>query len=110
MTNIEFSRNDCGNIVKVELSGHTGYGEDGSDIVCAAVSASLYMTLNGLEEVVGLQFGYEIKDGYSLIVIPGDTDAGKQREADVLLKSMMVFCGCLQDDYPENISLTVLEV
>ena len=33
-----------------DLSGHAGYGEEGFDIVCAAVSALVINTVNSVEE------------------------------------------------------------
>ena len=37
-----------------EAEGHTGYAEEGSDIVCAAVSALTQGAVIGLKEVIGL--------------------------------------------------------
>ena len=33
----------------IELNGHAGYGEEGYDIVCAAVSALALNTVNSIE-------------------------------------------------------------
>ncbi|USS91153.1 ribosomal-processing cysteine protease Prp [Fructilactobacillus carniphilus] len=42
-------------ITGFELSGHADSGEYGHDIVCAAVSALAITTVNGLEQIAGLQ-------------------------------------------------------
>ena len=40
------------NIVTIEATGHSGYAEAGSDIVCSAVSTLMQSLANGLTEVV----------------------------------------------------------
>ena len=40
------------NIITVEATGHSGYAEFGSDIVCSAVSSLMQNLANGLTEVV----------------------------------------------------------
>ena len=40
------------NIVTIEATGHSGYAEEGSDIVCSAVSTLMQNLANGLTEVV----------------------------------------------------------
>lgn len=37
------------------ISGHSGYAEAGSDIICAAVSSMLMLTLNTVTERYGLK-------------------------------------------------------
>ena len=49
--------------VGFEMSGHSGYGEEGSDIICSAVSSCAYMTANTLTEILGLNPEIEVEDG-----------------------------------------------
>ncbi len=49
MTTVEvFHKGDC--IVGFKAHGHSGYGEEGEDIVCAAVSAITQTALLGLQK------------------------------------------------------------
>ena len=57
--------------VGFEMSGHSGYAEDGSDIICAAVSSCAYMTANTLTEIVGLDPEIKVKDGYMKLILNG---------------------------------------
>ena len=52
MTEVIF-HTEASRIVGFEAKGHSGYAEEGSDIVCAAVSSVLWCTLNGLESFLG---------------------------------------------------------
>lgn len=45
-----------------KVEGHSGYECDGKDIICAAVSATAYNAINGLEEIAGLKNFYKIND------------------------------------------------
>lgn len=38
---------------RFEISGHSGYAEEGSDIVCSAVSAMSQLVINTITEVYG---------------------------------------------------------
>ena len=54
MTRVEFFDQD-GRITGFSCSGHSGYAEEGSDIVCAAISALTQGAVIGLKEVIGLE-------------------------------------------------------
>ena len=43
---------------------HAGYAREGSDIVCAAISALTQTTVVGLNEVVGVSCQWEVDDGF----------------------------------------------
>ena len=52
MTKCEFFTEDD-RITGFSVSGHSGYGEKGSDIVCAAISAVVTMAEATITEVCG---------------------------------------------------------
>ena len=49
MTTASFFKKN-GKIQKFSVSGHSGYSEQGSDIVCAAVSSMVMLTVNIITE------------------------------------------------------------
>jgi len=110
MTEIKLFRDRDANIVKGIVSGHTGYAEEGSDIVCASVSSVIFMALNGIENVLNTQFGYETGEGYLEFVLPCDLNDDKIKEINILLDSMYLFLQDLQSQYPDNVKITELEV
>lgn len=62
MTTASFSKINgryCGFCV----SGHSGYDEEGFDIVCSAISSAVYLTANNLIEIYGANADFEVKDG-----------------------------------------------
>ena len=66
MTKIVFYR--CGGVFYgFEEQGHTGYGEEGTDILCAALSAMTMLLINTLEVAYDSRVDYDIEDNTTTI-------------------------------------------
>ena len=63
MTKVDFLLHD-GLITGFTITDHAEYGEEGSDILCAAISSAAYMTVNTITDILGIVVGVEVKDGY----------------------------------------------
>lgn len=61
MTKITFYRSD-GIFYGFEEMGHTGYGEEGGDILCSAISAMSMFLINTVEVAYASSIDYEIDD------------------------------------------------
>ncbi|MBO6116028.1 MAG: ribosomal-processing cysteine protease Prp [Ruminococcus sp.] len=86
-----------------DISGHAGYADSGQDIVCAAVSSAVQLTLNLLAE---FGFGPEVNIGDNIIkcsVAPAD---GASRIIDQLEKHL----GSVLEEFPKTIKITISEV
>ena len=79
-----------------EMKGHSGYAEEGSDIVCSAVSSVAYMTANTVTEIIGTDAEISLDDGY-MKFIPENTADGVQ----LLLKGMALHLNALAEQYDE---------
>ncbi|MBQ1230281.1 MAG: ribosomal-processing cysteine protease Prp [Clostridia bacterium] len=62
MTKIVFFRSG-GVFYGFEEQGHTGYGEAGEDILCAAISSMTMLLINTIEVAYASRVDYEIEDG-----------------------------------------------
>ena len=51
-------------INSIEIRGHSGYSESGSDIVCASVSSICITTVNGILSIDDGSIEYKESDGY----------------------------------------------
>ncbi len=96
--------------MKYLVDGHTGYGESGTDIVCASITTAALTAINGLTDVVGVKVGYEVRDGYLECILPADLQESERYGAKVLLDSMCLTLYSLSEQYPDYISITELEV
>jgi len=96
-------------IVKFTMDGHAGFS-DGDDIVCAAASSAMWMTVNGIENVANVPCGYEEGDGHVFFVLPDDLNESEIQKTDLLLNSFLMYIKELEEQYPDYIKLTQLEV
>ncbi len=110
MTEIKIYRDRNKSIIKYIVSGHTGFGESGADIVCASVTTAALTALNGLTDVVKIHIGYEVRDGYLECILPAELSEESRKKADVLLESMLLTFRDLHEQYDDYISITELEV
>ncbi len=81
-----------------EISGHSGYAEAGSDIICASVSSAAYMAANTVTEIVGAKAEIEIDDGYFRFVTYNKSEA-----VQTVLKGLRLHVSSLADDYSQYI-------
>ncbi len=92
----------CGDeLCGFEISGHSGYGEQGTDIICASVSSAAYMTANTITDVLFIDADIDLNDDgfFKFIVSPC-------KEAQPILKGFEMHLRALSQDYPENIKVT----
>lgn len=102
MTEIVFKK-EKGIIVSGRVKGHSGYSEEGSDIVCAAISSVLWCTLNGLESFLGKKISVSQKEAdvsFEICPLCGE----EKIKADILLFSMDRFFEELAGQYSQFIS------
>lgn len=101
MIKANFKRSD-GKLIGFSVSGHSGYDDFGSDIVCASVSSAVMLVCNAITEVYKLPA--EIKVDENLI------SCEISSEDDRLIETLRLHLSALMEDYPENISLKISEV
>ncbi len=106
MTTVEFKRTK-NKITAFIVSGHSGYSDEGEDIVCASVSSVVWYTVNGLSEIAGLPVEYESRDGFVSCKLSSLTPKERER-ADLLLESMFAFMQTLSEQYEQFVK--VMEV
>ena len=74
MTKITIFKKE-GKIYAYKIKGHSGFAEEGKDIVCSAISTAGQMTLLGLCEVLNVKVQSDIQDGYMQVeVLENHTD------------------------------------
>lgn len=96
-------------IVEIECAGHTGYGVEGEDVVCAALSAIVQTAILGLKEVIKVKVDYTIDDkrGYLKATLPSNLDNATRHDCDVILYTMVAGIADMQKGFPKFIKLEV---
>ena len=104
MTTVRFQM-EGERIVGFTVQGHSGYGEAGSDIVCAAVTSAVRLTECAVNDVLGLGATVKVKEaGASISLrIPGGLSQTSESTCQTLLTALMVHFTSLHEEYPENI-------
>ena len=107
MTKCEFfTEND--RINGFSVSGHSGYAESGSDIVCAAISAVVTMAEATINEVCGAKAKVRVKAEDARVTLMLPTSCDEEDAVQAVLAGMMLTLMSMRDDYPDYIE--VLEV
>ena len=107
MTRCEFFTQDE-RITGFSVSGHSGYAESGSDIVCAAVSAAVAMAEATINDVCGANAKVRVKEEDARITLTLHVSCDEEESVQAVLAGMLLTLCSLRDEYPDNIE--VLEV
>ena len=107
MTRCEFRRENE-RITGFSVSGHSGYSEAGTDIVCAAISAVVGMTEATINDVCGGKAKVRVKEEDARISLTLPATCEEEESIQAVLAGLMVYLCTLRDEYPDYIE--VLEV
>ena len=107
MTRCEFFMEE-GRISGFSVSGHSGYAEAGSDIVCAAISAVVTLAEATINDVCGAKVKVRVKEEDARITLTLPASCDEEDTVQAVLSGMMVTLLSLREDYPDYIE--VLEV
>lgn len=88
------------------ISGHSGWDEEGRDIICAFVSSAAYMAANTITDVIGVQALTEVSDGDMLVRIRPEN---AQRCKDIL-EGLKLHLLNTEEQYPEFLKVKLTEV
>ena len=98
-----FKKDDI--IWSYQVKGHSGFAEEGKDIVCSAVSTATQMTLVGLKEVLKLKVESIIEDGFLQVrLLDGDEN---NKDAQILLNTMFLTLQDIAKNYAKNVKTEV---
>ncbi len=78
-------------VLGFRVSGHSGAGTEGSDVVCAAISAIAYTILGSLERLAHVDISSAvISDGLMEFRLPGDYPQGTPDVVSCIFATMEV--------------------
>lgn len=106
MVQVLFLRQPDGELLGFQMTGHSGLAEEGSDILCAAVSSAAYLVANAITDVVEVRADLSVSEGSMSFRIP-------ERAVFLcrtLLQGLRLHFMGLQEQYPENIRINFTEV
>ena len=95
-------------ITGFSVSGHSGYAESGSDIVCAAITAIVTMAEATINDVCGAKAKVRVKEEDARITLTLPAVCEEEDSIQAVLTGLMIYLISLRDDYEDFIE--VLEV
>ena len=95
-------------ITGFSVSGHSGYSEAGTDIICAAISAVITMAEATINDVCGAKAKVRVKEEDARVTLTLPASCDEEESVQAVLAGMMLTLCSLRDDYPDYIE--VLEV
>ncbi len=99
-------RQPDGELLGFQMTGHSGIAEEGSDILCAAVSSAAYLVANAITDVVQVRADLSVSEGSMFLRIP-------ERSVFLcrtLLQGLRLHFMGLEEQYSENIRINYTEV
>ena len=115
MTKVVFLKSDgvfCG----FEEQGHTGYGEEGTDILCAALSSMTMLIINAIEVSYASDVDYTIDEATTdvRLIAKGalpeyEEDENKRFAVSGLIMAYYYQLNDLIEDYYKYLSVDVIE-
>ena len=107
MTRVEFFT-EGERINGFAVSGHSGYGESGTDIVCAAISAVVTMAEATINDICGAKAKVRVREENASVRLTLPASCDEEEAVQAVLAGMMLTLIGMRDDYPDYIE--VLEV
>ncbi|MBQ9742859.1 MAG: ribosomal-processing cysteine protease Prp [Ruminococcus sp.] len=95
-----------GSLTGFELSGHSGFAQEGSDIVCAAVSSAAYMTANTVTEILGLPAQLSVDEAFMSMKL----STKNAMKAQDVLRGFELHLMELSQQFNSNITVNYSEV
>lgn len=93
-------------VLGFNISGHSGFAEEGSDIVCAAVSSAAYMTANTVTDVIKATPKLRVSDGQMYLKL----DYSDAHKCSAVMQGFVLHMLSLQEQYKQYITVTISEV
>lgn len=110
MTKITFKKRG-NNFISLEISGHTAYGVDGEDIVCAGISCISQTAVLGIFNVAQVSAIYETNEdeGHLYLELPDNISQKEQEICNIILQTALLGLNDLKEGYSDFIELEVIE-
>ena len=108
MTRVTFTKGENFVYDRIRTEGHSGYGEEGDDIVCAAISSATELTVNMLEQF-SVDIDVEVDEetpSVLVIVLDGDNNRKKKDVIRNIIEGYKGYITDLAEAYPEFIEIS----
>ncbi len=103
MVRVNVTRTAEGCPLFVEICGHSSFDEHGRDIVCAAVSMLVQTVIFAIEDLLELDPGVIMEEGYVHMTLPRNLEIEKKEKLILLVETMLLGLKETVNSYPDFI-------
>ena len=115
MTKVVFFRSG-GQFYGFRETGHTGYGDEGYDILCAALSSMTMLLINSINVVFAGELDYTVDEGATEIMVQSrsalpayEEDERKRYAVSGLFMSYYIQLNDLMEEYYKYLQVEVID-
>lgn len=105
MIKADFIENANQDIRQFTISGHAEFDEPGKDIVCSAVTALSFSTINSIDELLDMNFDLEMNQTDGGYLKATFKDHLSDDKLQLLLESLYLGLFSIQDEYADYLRL-----
>lgn len=110
MVSFSIKRDRNNRINGFTCSGHAGYSEKGTDIVCAAISALTQSAILALERLVGVKLALKANSKTGSMDCSWDNHPDKVEQAELVIRMVALGLIEIEKQYPNHLSVNEVEV
>ena len=98
---------DGSRIIGFDAVGHSGWAEEGEDLLCASVGAAITLVEATVNDVLGLAASVKVDEAAALVSLrlPGGLVPSAESTCQALLTGLMLYFTMLHEEYPDNIEV-----
>ncbi|MBO4950995.1 MAG: ribosomal-processing cysteine protease Prp [Clostridia bacterium] len=108
MTRVTFTKGENLPYERIQTEGHSGYGEEGTDIICAAISSATELVVNILEQF-SIDLDIEVDEeapSVLVLILDGDNNRKKKDTVKNIVEGYRSYITDLAEAYPEFIEIS----
>lgn len=95
----------------LKVSGHSGYADYGSDIVCAGISTAVISSINLLDKLLDGHFEVTQDENKGLVILNNIDYSNLSNEkvefVNLIFDNLIDTLKTIEDDYPKNFKLKI---
>ena len=108
MTRVVVKKSALTGIVSISAEGHSGYADEGSDIICAAISSANELVINILESFsADIELDVDAERAYFCCkVLQTENNSKKKDELQRIAKGYVKYIGELAETYSSYLKIS----
>ena len=103
-------RNGKHGLCGFRVEGHSGYGTEGGDIVCASISSAVMLTVNGVMEVAKAPADFDVEDETATVSLALSSTSAQNPVCAAFLQAFVLHMQMLCEEFDQYMKMEYEEV